>query len=52
MKNLKSKYGESYEWMYPVPGDWHIMKTSADVLKYILLDGGFYLPNSVDIRET
>ena len=29
MKNLKSKYSDRYEWMYPVPGDWHIMKTSA-----------------------
>ena len=27
--------------MYPVPGDWHIMKTSAEVLKHILADGGF-----------
>ena len=41
MKNLKSKYSDHYEWMYPVPGDWHIMKTSAEVLKHILADGGF-----------
>ena len=41
MKNLKSKYSDRYEWMYPVPGDWHIMKTSADVLKLVLGDGGF-----------
>ena len=27
--------------MYPVCGDWHIMKTSAEVLKHILSDGGF-----------
>ena len=27
--------------MYPVPGDLHIMKTSAEVLKHILADGGF-----------
>ena len=41
MKSLKNKYSDHYEWMYPVPGDWHIMKTSADVLKHILADGGF-----------
>ena len=41
MKNLKNKYSDHYEWMYPVPGDWHIVKTSADVLKHILADGGF-----------
>ena len=41
MKNLKSKYSNHYEWMYPVPGDWHIMKISAEVLKHILADGGF-----------
>ena len=41
MKNLKSKYTEHNQWMYPVPGDWHIMKTSAEVIKYILMDGGF-----------
>ena len=39
MKNLKSKYSDHYEWMYPVPEDWHIMKTSAEVLKHILADG-------------
>lgn len=41
MKNLKGKYSDHYEWMYPVPGDWHIMKTSADVIKHVLGDGGF-----------
>ena len=41
MKNLKNKYSDHYEWMYPVSGDWHIMKTSVDVLKHILADGGF-----------
>ena len=41
MKNLKSKYPDQYEWLYPVPGDWHIMKTAAEVIKYVLNDGGF-----------
>ena len=41
MKNLKVKYSDHYDWMYPVPGDWHLMKTAAEVIKYILQDGGF-----------
>ena len=41
MKNLKVKYGDHYEWLYPVPGDWHVMKTAAEVIKHILQDGGF-----------
>ena len=41
MKNLKSKYPDQYDWLYPVPGDWHIMKTAAEVIKYVLNDGGF-----------
>ena len=40
MKNLKLKYGGRYDWMYPVPGDWHIMKTCSEVLKNVLADGG------------
>ena len=43
MKNLKSKYPDQYEWVYPIPGDWHIMKTAAEVIKYVLNDGGFKL---------
>ena len=41
MKNLKIKYSERYEWVYPVPGDWHIMKTAAEALRGIILNGGF-----------
>ena len=31
MKNLKLKYSDHYDWLYPVPGDWHLMKTAAEV---------------------
>ena len=41
MKDLKNKYPDQYCWLYPVPGDWHIMKIAAEVLKYVLNDGGF-----------
>ena len=36
MKDLKNKYPDQYSWLYPVPGDWHIMKIAAEVLKYVL----------------
>ena len=39
MKNSKVKYSDHYNWMYPVPGDWHLMKTAAEVIKYVLQDG-------------
>ena len=41
MRNLKSKYRDQYDWVYPLPGDWHIMKTAAEVIKYVLNDCGF-----------
>ena len=41
MSNLKLKYPGHYDWIYAVPGDWHIMKNTAEVFKAILLDGGF-----------
>ena len=46
---MKIKYGDNYDWMYQVPADWHLMKTAAEVIKYILQDGGFkcYLGNVV-----
>ena len=40
MKNLEVKYSDHYEWMYPVPGKWHIMNTAAEVIKYVIYDGG------------
>ena len=53
VKNLKSKYADSYNWLYPVPGDWHIMKTTAEVIKLIIQDGGFrVLLGNVATRET
>ena len=41
MQKLKQKYTDRYQWVYPVPGDWHIMKTASEVLKDVLGDGGF-----------
>ena len=41
MQKLKQKYTDRYQWVYPVPGDWHFMKTASEVLKDVLGDGGF-----------
>ena len=41
VKNLKSKHVGYYDWLYPVPGDWHIMKNTSEIIKKIILDGGF-----------
>ena len=41
MKNLNIKYPGHYDWIYPVPGDWHILKTASEVIKYVLQNGGF-----------
>ena len=41
MCNLKAKYSGRFDWVYAIPGDWHIMKNTADLLKSILLNGGF-----------
>ena len=37
MSNLKLKYPGCFNWVYPVPGDWHIMKNCWS----IILNGGF-----------
>lgn len=41
MSNLKLKYPGHYDWVYTAPGDWHILKNSAELIKSVLLDGGF-----------
>ena len=42
MKNLKRKDLDTFEWLFPVPGDWHFIKTVSEVLKSVLWDGGFH----------
>ena len=41
MKNLKLKYPDHYDWLYPISGNWHLMKTAPEVLKHIMADGRF-----------
>ena len=41
MKHFKIKYPVHYDWIYPVPGDWHILKTASEVIKHVLQNGGF-----------
>ena len=42
MKNLKRKDLDTFEWLFPVPGDWHFVKTVSEVLKSVLWDGEFH----------
>lgn len=42
MKNLKAKNPDTFDWIYPVSGDWHFIKTVSEVLKSLLWDGGFH----------
>ena len=36
MKNLKRKDLDTFEWLFPVPGDWHFIKTVSEVLKSVM----------------
>ena len=45
IKNLKSKYPDQYKWLYPVPGDWHIMKTAAEVIILLYIKNIFQTIN-------
>ena len=38
--SLKEQKGETFEWLYPIPGDWHLLKLTAEVLRDIMWDGG------------
>ena len=40
MKNLKKKFPISFEWILPVPGDWHLLKCASETLRDMLWDGG------------
>ena len=40
LMNLKEQKKDTYQWLYPVPGDWHILKLTAEVLRDVMWDGG------------
>ena len=42
MKNLKRKNPDSFELLFPVPGNWHFFKAVLEVLKSVLWDGRFH----------
>ena len=50
MKNLKLKYPDHYDWLYPISGNWHLMKTAPEVLKHIMADGWFKIfPSKINV---
>ena len=40
MKKLKRKHPGHLAWVSIIPGDWHLMKLTAEVLRDLLWDGG------------
>ena len=40
MKELQKEQAEKYKWFYAYPGDWHLMKLTAELFKLILWDSG------------
>ena len=40
--NLVLKYPDTYEWIIPMPGDWHLLKLAAETLRDVLWDGGMH----------
>ena len=51
VKFLNFKYPDQYDWIYPVHGDWHILKTASEVIKYVLQTVGLEnSPRSVAIK--
>ena len=42
MKNLIVKYPETFTWMMPMPGDWHLAKLAAETIRDMLWDDGLH----------
>ena len=38
--NVKEQNNDDYEWLCPVPGDWYMLKLTAEVLRDAMWDGG------------
>lgn len=39
-KDLQANFPVKYNWFYAVPGDWHLLKLMAELIKSIIWDGG------------
>ena len=38
--NLKTKFPDTFKWIIPMPGDWHLLKLAAESICDMLWDGG------------
>ena len=55
LQSLKAEYGSDLLWLYPFPGDWHILKNFQEVLVKIYFEAGLtelgkasgYYPTSI-----
>jgi hypothetical protein len=42
VKNLLKKYPDTFTWIIPMIGDWHLLKLASECLKSVLWDGGLH----------
>ena len=42
VKNLKLKFSNTFSWVLPMPGDWHLLKLCSETLRDMLWDGGLH----------
>ena len=40
MKQLHSKYPQHFQWIIIIPGDWHLLKLTSELLRDLMWDGG------------
>ena len=40
--NLKAKFPEAFQWIIPMPGDWHLLKLAAETIRDMIWDGGLH----------
>ena len=41
VQNLVIKFPSSFNWILPMPGDWHMLKLAGETIKDMLWEGGF-----------
>lgn len=42
MKNLMTKFPDTFKWIMAMPGDWHLLKLASETLRDLLWDGGLH----------
>ena len=42
LKNLMKKYPDTFNWIIPMIGDWHLLKLASECIKSIIWNGGLH----------